>query len=343
MARRWQVDFQPNLESRFFATLCARVDSIAKLIRQLPVTPAASQMLERYERERAANATASIGHHTPDQKEIDSALAAIDLIYKQPPAALGTLTEDRIKSFHAVLNKNSGNPDRETGVYRTHERTVGSYNCPEPGDVPILMDRFLDFINTSAALTMHPAVRAILAHFYLASIQPFEDGNGRTARAVEAYLLYNGGYYATPFYSLPAFYAEFGTEYYTELDRARYEETGLRNLVLFALQGFETELERRMGAITGLYKYPIFRQYLTELAAEGEISERIVETLTRLAADNRRMTVAQFKSRAIPWLADVYRGLTDRSVRNDLTIMRKLKLIKEIDGSIEINFRLIGS
>ena len=37
--------------------------------------------------------------------------------------------------------------------------------------------------------TWDPAVRAIAAHFYVISIHPFGDGNGRTSRAVESFLL----------------------------------------------------------------------------------------------------------------------------------------------------------
>lgn len=56
------------------------------------------------------------------------------------------------------------------------------------------MVKYIEFINSDSMLKADPLLRAACAHFYLAMIHPFRDGNGRTARFVEAWLLNNSVY-----------------------------------------------------------------------------------------------------------------------------------------------------
>lgn len=51
-------------------------------------------------------------------------------------------------------------------------------------DVPAEVDRLWAFVATAEFQEAHPAVQAAYLHFSLAAIHPFEDGNGRVARAV---------------------------------------------------------------------------------------------------------------------------------------------------------------
>jgi Fic family protein len=49
---------------------------------------------------------------------------------------------------------------------------------------------------------IHPVVRAILLHFWLAYDHPFEDGNGRTARALFYWYMRNHGYWLVEYLSI---------------------------------------------------------------------------------------------------------------------------------------------
>ena len=49
---------------------------------------------------------------------------------------------------------------------------------------------------------IHPAVRAIILHFWLAYDHPFEDGNGRTARALFYWVMAAQGYRLTEYLSI---------------------------------------------------------------------------------------------------------------------------------------------
>jgi Fic family protein len=47
------------------------------------------------------------------------------------------------------------------------------------------MDEYIEFVNHPRLIAGHPVIRALLAHFFLVTIHPFGDGNGRVSRLVE--------------------------------------------------------------------------------------------------------------------------------------------------------------
>ena len=91
---------------------------------------------------------------------------------------------------------------------------VGPYRPPPDGEqVRELMARFVRWFNEGSPTGWDPVVRAIVAHFYVVSIHPFGDGNGRTARAVESFLLYRAGVNARGYYSLANYYYQHRDQY----------------------------------------------------------------------------------------------------------------------------------
>jgi Fic family protein len=60
---------------------------------------------------------------------------------------------------------------------------------------------------------MHPVVRAILLHFWLAYDHPFEDGNGRTARALFYWSMRTQGYWLTEYLSVSSILAKAPSKY----------------------------------------------------------------------------------------------------------------------------------
>lgn len=78
------------------------------------------------------------------------------------------------------------------GVYSSLPRRIAGSPVvfPNPAKVPALMGEFGDWLGRAEAT---PAV-SFQAHFRLAAIHPFSDGNGRTARLLMNLLLLRGGY-----------------------------------------------------------------------------------------------------------------------------------------------------
>ena len=102
------------------------------------------------------------------------------------------LTNDRLFGWHAALfpNTRSGIQGIDVGSYRHRGMDVVSgmlgrekvhYHAPEADVVPGMMAQFLEWFNAS---NTKDYVRSAIAHLYFVSIHPFDDGNGRIARAI---------------------------------------------------------------------------------------------------------------------------------------------------------------
>ena len=82
------------------------------------------------------------------------------------------------------------------------------------------MARFLDWVN-GEALGMPWLVKTALAHLWFLTLHPFDDGNGRLARALTEYLLAKGEQSELRFYSLSAQIQREKRDYYEELEKAQ--------------------------------------------------------------------------------------------------------------------------
>jgi cell filamentation protein, protein adenylyltransferase len=78
------------------------------------------------------------------------------------------------------------------GIYSSDPRRVAGSRAtfPNPAKLPELMRAFGEWLRQAGAAPLS----AFEAHFKLASIHPFPDGNGRTARLLMNLMLLRGGY-----------------------------------------------------------------------------------------------------------------------------------------------------
>lgn len=106
---------------------------------------------------------------------------------------LKPLTSSMLFEWHNMLMK--GNTQIQIGQWRTHEepmqivsggmgREAVHFEAPPSDEIPVEMDGFIQWFNTSQGEIKKPILRAAIAHLYFETIHPFEDGNGRIGRAV---------------------------------------------------------------------------------------------------------------------------------------------------------------
>ncbi|MBR0458335.1 MAG: Fic family protein [Victivallales bacterium] len=82
------------------------------------------------------------------------------------------------------------------------------------------MTRFLDFVNEGGDVSPW-LVKAAIVHLWFLTLHPFDDGNGRLARALTEYLLAKGEQSGMRFYSLSTQIQKEKNAYYEELERAQ--------------------------------------------------------------------------------------------------------------------------
>ncbi|GFR27897.1 protein adenylyltransferase Fic [Trichonephila clavata] len=81
-----------------------------------------------------------------------------------------------------------------SGTFRSNQVFVGDYVPPAASEVAYLMEKFVDWLRSEDMQFLHPVKQAALAHYKLAHIHPFVDGNGRTARLLMNLILMRAGY-----------------------------------------------------------------------------------------------------------------------------------------------------
>lgn len=152
-----------------------------------------------------------------DESEVKGYYEALAQVEKWGSASM-PITLKLIQTIHALVMSN-GNPKSRTSDFRDGQNVIRDardgkivYLPPEAKDVPTLMTQMVDWINENGALPC-PIVAGI-AHYQFATIHPYYDGNGRTARLLTTLILYLGGYDLKGLYSLEEYYARNLGAYY---------------------------------------------------------------------------------------------------------------------------------
>ena len=155
-----------------------------------------------------------------DEAEVKNYYAALDYL-EELVRGHKNLTETQVKTLHGLVMTGKAKPS----PYRDGQNIIrdsGSgrvvYLPPEAPDVTALISEMFDWIAGEQASSDLPApIIAGLAHYQFATIHPYFDGNGRTARLLTTLLLHKSGYGLKGIYSLEEYYARDLGSYYDAL------------------------------------------------------------------------------------------------------------------------------
>lgn len=155
-----------------------------------------------------------------DEREVRNYYRALDKV--QAVAALKRrLKEGDIQILRGLVMTGAA----KVSEYRDGQNVIRDghgggivYLPPEAKDVPLLMRELVEWINEATTEEKLPVpVIAALAHYQFATIHPYYDGNGRTARLLTTLILQRSGYGLGGIYSLEEYYARNLADYYAAL------------------------------------------------------------------------------------------------------------------------------
>jgi len=189
------------------------------------------------------------------------------------------LTNERLYGWHNVLFPSgmSGLYKIEVARYRSGEMQVVSgamgkekvhYEAPKPERVPQEMERFIGWVNTE--VEMDDVVKAAIAHLWFVTIHPFDDGNGRIARALTDMMLARSERTSKRFYSMSAEIKLMRSEYYEVLERTQRGDGDITEWLLWFFRCFDAALdstEESLSAVLAKARY-------WEHFAKEEVNER---------------------------------------------------------------------
>ena len=185
-----------------------------------------------------------------EQRQVTNAGMAQDWVRDRFSQTSHPVRRSDILHMHRLLTKGSDETGNIPGQLRAHSVVVGTealggvHRGAPSQHLPRLVEEFEEFVNSRQFMAQHPVVRALVAHFFLVTIHPFGDGNGRVSRLVEAGILFQGGYNVFGFYGLSNYFYRNGDEYKRLLQQSRQVEPfDLNAFVTFGLEGFAAELK----------------------------------------------------------------------------------------------------
>lgn len=155
-----------------------------------------------------------------DQNEVRGYYAALDEVERLARAG-GPVTESSIQHLHALVMA-AGKTRVKPTPYRDGQNVIRDsrsqdlvYMPPEAKDVPQLMQELIQWVNQPDNLPV--PIKAAVAHYQYATIHPYYDGNGRTARLLTTLILHLRGYGLKGLYALEEYYALGLQDYYEAL------------------------------------------------------------------------------------------------------------------------------
>ena len=155
-----------------------------------------------------------------DEAEVRHYFAALEFVERAASDAT-PISETLVRTIHGLVMTGRAKPTR----YRAGQNVIRDartgrtvYLPPEAHDVPKLMKELVAWIRAALALAEWPApIIAGLAHYQFATIHPYFDGNGRTARLLTNLILHCSGYGLKGIYSLEEYYSTNLDGYYSGL------------------------------------------------------------------------------------------------------------------------------
>jgi Fic family protein len=183
------------------------------------------------------------------------------------------LTPDRILELHRILTEDTLDNPEDAGRLRRADavKVVDSrdntvlHDPPTHTELPARLKRLCAFANADETSLpfVHPVLRAILLHFMMGYDHPFEDGNGRTARALFYWSMARSGYWLMEYTSISHILRRAPTRY---MRAYLHTETDGNDTTYFLLHQLNT-IRRAIAAL---------HEYLDRKVREQKETERLL-------------------------------------------------------------------
>ena len=236
------MPFQPILDLDRLTPLLGHLGRMRQDLDALTIPPALQRWIEAQTEARGAHMSTRIEGNRMTEPEVRHLFARAEGEGASTRAELENLdyrdaarfARQAAADFHADIDGGLirglhfltvRTTDRTTaaGQYRTRQNVVldgrggAVYMPPPPGDVPGLMSGLVLWTRQQRG-TLHPLVIAAVVHAEFVKVHPFDDGNGRTARALTVYFCERGGWLLRRLVSVEQVFAEPVAEYYANLN-----------------------------------------------------------------------------------------------------------------------------
>ena len=322
-------------------------------IKDLPILPSLSAKLNQELIRRSIFGTAAIEGNPLSEEKVAELIQDTDyaLTKNNPEIEIKNLTrayeilkdfrvsdkpfeisEDEIKIIHKIITDGIINQENNPGHYRNHKVQVsdknhgGVYTPPKClDDIKTLMTAFVSWMNSPDVIDLYPPIRAALAHYHLGLIHPFGDGNGRTARLLEATIMQKAGFKYAPV-MLSNFYYQNIDDYFWAFSHAIKDQNHfVTSFVSFVLKSLISSLKDLKVRIIDFIRLFSIKDYFNYLKSKKIITQRQFDFLNILIETFDIISVQDLYE--LPNFKVLYRNVSERTARRDLKKLEDMKIL----------------
>lgn len=350
--------------------LLSEVRILYKSISSLPILPSMAAQIEQEILYSSIAGTAAIegnpisvegvkkiaeGHETneytkKDRQEIINLIEAykmLDRIDTGLDLLRPIFREEIICNIHRVITSKIPHEQNIPGKFRNGVVHVGDkahggiYTPPKIyEDVRNLMSEFISWINSDDIIALNPFIRGALAHYHFSIIHPFWDGNGRTARLIEAMILQLAGIKNLP-KEISNYYYRNVDDYYIAFSKTLKLKKDVTPFLEFTLNAAVSSLTKMMETIHHFIRLLTLRDYCLSLKQQKKITPRQCDLINLLLDQQRSFNLGSLSF--TPPFSIIYRGISTQTARRDLKKLTELKLLNVNDkGEYSLNLRALG-
>lgn len=351
--------------------LLGQLNVSVKHLCEMPLNPDDYEKLLRVQLIKGAQATTAIEGNTlseeevglvaegkslpPSKKyqeiEVKNILDAFNELLREVTAEQTTqkITPDLLLRFHQMIGKELGpHFDAYPGRFRNDERVVGGYKCPPYREVPDLVNSYCEWLSREFGYThgnhnfSDGVIEAIVAHIYLEWIHPFGDGNGRTGRLIEFYILLRIGVPNVASVILSNHYNSTRTEYYREISNAA-AKNDLTEFIEYSLTGFKDGLDEVLQVASDRQFANAWRSHIYDVFRDLSFNKPVFKRRRELILSmpiGQTMKMKDMIS-STPEVARLYASTSKRTVSRDIEVLIDNDLLKGDGNGYRANAALL--
>jgi Fic family protein len=231
--------------------------------------------------------------------------------------------------------------DEERGVFRRVQVVVKNEETGEvilkpPAfvEVPHLISKLIEFLNSDLAKEIHPVLLAGITHYFLVAVHPFVEGNGRTARAFSTLVLIKSGYDIKRFFSFEEHFDSDPLAYYQALAEVDKQAVDVR----------ERDLTSWLEYFTGVVAIEL--EKVKEKVRRISLDTRFkLKVGTQVALTERQMRLIEYISdrggAGMKELRNVLKMVSEDTILRDLRVLLEKGIIKK-EGSTKASRYVIA-
>ena len=282
-----------------------------------------------------------IGALLPAERDVEG---IVEMMLDATQNYADPLTEERLFDWHAALfpTGRSGMKKINVGAWRDDAdgpmqvvsgpigREKVHYEAPPAEQIPNEIPSFLRWFNDENEID--PVIKAGLAHLWFVTIHPFDDGNGRTARAVADMALARSEQSPQRFYSMSAQIRTDRRDYYDELEKTQKGDTDVTVWLIWFLECLSRAIDQADETLSSI----LFKAKYWDRFKDNPLNERQIKVLNLLLGN------FEGKLTTTKW-ARLTKCSQDTAYRDILDLIEKKMLVKGAEGGRSTSYEVADS